>query len=106
MEGARMAEEVVMPRLGWGGEYGRLVEWIKNDGETVQAGDIVCTVEGDKAVNEVESMDSGVLRIPPDSPPPGATVPVGTVLAYLVAPGEPAPFEAGAAPGQPVRYET
>src|SRR5262245_42274384 len=88
-----MAVEVVMPRLGWDMEEGSLVEWLKKDGETVQPGEIMCTIEGDKAVNEVESLDSGVLRIPPDSPPPGAKVPVGTVLAYLVGPGEAPPFE-------------
>jgi pyruvate dehydrogenase E2 component (dihydrolipoamide acetyltransferase) len=88
-----MAVEVVMPRLGWGGEEGSLVEWLKRDGDLVQAGEVICTVEGDKAVTEVESLDSGILRIPPDSPPPGQKVPVGTVLAYLVQPGEVAPFE-------------
>src|SRR5947209_14663588 len=75
---------------------GSLVEWIKKDGEAVRVGDVICTIEGDKAVNEVESMDSGVLRIPPDSPPPGEKVPVGTVLAYLVQAGERAPFEGDA----------
>lgn len=94
-----MAREVVMPRLGWGAETGTLVEWLKRDGETVQAGDIICTVAGDKANVEVETMDSGVLRIPPDSPQLGAEVPVGTLMAYVVAPGSPAPFEAmGATP--------
>ncbi|HEX5418287.1 MAG TPA: dihydrolipoamide acetyltransferase family protein, partial [Chloroflexota bacterium] len=59
----------------------------------VKVGDVICTVEGDKAVNEVEALDAGILRIPPDSPQPGAKVPVGTVLAYLVEPGEAAAFE-------------
>lgn len=108
----KMAVEVVMPRLGWGGEEGSLVEWIKKDGDVVRPGDVICTVEGDKAVNEVESLDHGVLRIPPDSPAPGVKVPVGTLLAYLVAPGEKAPFEDGgvrapeAAPESAVRSQT
>lgn len=88
-----MAVEVVMPRLGWGGEDGSLVEWVKRDGDEVAVGEIICTVEGDKAVQEVESLDRGVLRIPPGSPEPGVKVPVGTVLAYLIGPGEKAPFE-------------
>ena len=71
-----MAIEVVMPRLGWGGKEGSLVEWIEQDGDSVNVGDVICTVEGDKAVNEVESLDSGILRIPPDSPAPGTKVPV------------------------------
>ncbi|MBI1928552.1 2-oxo acid dehydrogenase subunit E2, partial [Candidatus Poribacteria bacterium] len=83
------------PRFGWTMEEGTFVEWLKQDGETVQPGDILFTIESDKALNEVESFDSGILRIPPDAPPPGATVSVGTRLAYLVQPGELAPFEAG-----------
>jgi pyruvate dehydrogenase E2 component (dihydrolipoamide acetyltransferase) len=90
-----MAVEVTMPRLGWGGEDGSLVEWIKKDGEPVQPGDVICTVEGDKAVNEVESLDAGILAIPPDAPVPGVKVPVGTVLAYLLKPGEQPPFAGG-----------
>jgi pyruvate dehydrogenase E2 component (dihydrolipoamide acetyltransferase) len=87
-----------MPRLGWDMQVGRLAEWLKHDGDQVAVGDAICTIEGDKATSELESLDSGVLRIPPDSPPPGAEVPVGTLLAYLVAPGEPAPFST---PDQP-----
>jgi pyruvate dehydrogenase E2 component (dihydrolipoamide acetyltransferase) len=74
-------------------EEGTLAEWLKQDGATVEVGDIIFTVESDKALNEVEALDSGILRIPPDSPPPGTVMPVGTLLAYLVHPGEPAPFE-------------
>jgi len=87
-----------MPRLGWDMKVGRLGEWVKHDGDAVDVGEVICTVEGDKATSELESMDSGVLRIPPGSPPPGEEVPVGTLLAYLVQPGEstPAPSQAGA----------
>jgi len=93
-----MPFEVVLPRLGWNMESGSLGEWLKKDGEYVQAGEPLFTVEGDKAIQEVEALESGILRIPPDSPPPGKEVPVGTLLAYLLKPGEKAPFEAGAVP--------
>jgi pyruvate dehydrogenase E2 component (dihydrolipoamide acetyltransferase) len=93
-----LAIEVVLPRLGWDMEEGSLVEWFKHDGDTVNVGDAICSIEGDKAVNEVESMDAGILRIPPDSPTAGTKVPVGTVLAYLVKPDEVAPFEKGTPP--------
>ena len=83
-----MAVEVVMPRLGWTMEEGSIVEWLKRDGDTVQAGEILFTIESDKAVNEVEALGSGILHIPPDSPPPGTAVPIGTVLAYLLQPSE------------------
>ena len=89
-----MAIEVVMPRLGWNMEVGALAGWRKKDGDAVEAGEILFEVESDKAVQEVEAFDSGILRLPPDSPPPGKQVPVGTLLAYLVGPGEPVPFEA------------
>jgi pyruvate dehydrogenase E2 component (dihydrolipoamide acetyltransferase) len=74
-------------------EAGSLVEWLKKDGDPVKPGDMIARIEGDKAIDEVEAFDEGVLRIPPSSPEPGAKVPVGTLLAYLVQPGERAPFE-------------
>lgn len=86
-----MPFEIVMPRLGWDMQTGRLGEWLKQDGEYVNAGEALFTVEGDKATQEVEALDSGILYIPPDSPPPGKEVPVGTLLGYLLQPGEVAP---------------
>lgn len=86
-----MAVEIVMPRLGWTMEEGTLVEWMKKPGEAVQAGEVLFTVETDKAINEVESFDAGRLHIPEDAPGPGATVAVGTVIGYLLAEGEEAP---------------
>src|SRR5579871_4427893 len=79
-----MAIEIVMPKLGWTMEEGVLAEWIKHDGDSVQPGEIIFTVESDKALQEVEAFDSGVLRIPPNSPPVGSTVPVGGLLAFLI----------------------
>ena len=88
-----MAVEIVLPRLGWTMEEGVFVEWLKQDGDMVQPGDLLFTIEGDKATAEVEAFDSGVLRLPPDGPQPGSTLPVGALLGYLVQPGELAPFE-------------
>jgi len=79
-----MPIEIVMPKLGWTMEEGVLAEWIKHDGDQVEPGDILFTVESDKALQEVEAFDSGILRIPPNSPPVGSTVPVGGLLAYLM----------------------
>ena len=97
-----MANDVVMPRLGWTMEVGRVVEWLKGDGDPVRAGEPIFSVESDKAITEIEALDSGVLRIPPDSPPPGEEVPVGARLAYIVAPGESPPFRET---GEDVRSE-
>lgn len=88
-----MAVELVMPRLGWTMEEGVFVEWLKQDGDLVAAGDVLFSVDSDKATSEVESFENGVLRIPPQGPAPGATIPVGAVLGYIVQPGEAAPFE-------------
>ena len=86
-----MPVDVVMPRLGWTMEEGTLVEWTREDGDAVASGEVIMLVESDKAVTEVESFDDGILRIPPDSPPPGTTVPIGTLLAFILQPGEEMP---------------
>ena len=89
-----MAIEIVVPRLGWSMDKGHFGEWLKQDGQRVSAGDMVFVLEGEKADQEVESFDAGILRIPPDAPKPGDEVVVGQLLAYLVEEGEAAPFEA------------
>lgn len=91
-----MAIEVVMPKLGWNMETGTVVQWLKQDGDAVRAGEMLFLVESDKSMMEVESLDSGILRIPADAPALGESLPIGTVLAYLVQPGESPP--AGMAP--------
>ncbi len=87
-----MATEIVMPRLGWSMEEGTFGAWLKQDGDTVQAGDMLFSIEGDKATQDVEVFEQGILRLPPNAAKPGDVLPVGAVLAYLVKPGEAAPF--------------
>lgn len=88
-----MAYKILMPRLGWTMEQGILGAWLKIDGDRIQPGDMLFSVEGDKAVQEVESFESGILRIPPDAPAPGDVVQVGALLGYLLDVGESPPFE-------------
>jgi pyruvate dehydrogenase E2 component (dihydrolipoamide acetyltransferase) len=88
-----MATEIVMPRLGWTMEEGIFGEWLKKDGEEVKSGDLIFTVESDKATQEVETFDNGILRIPPDGPKAGDVIPVGGRMGYIVKPGEAPPFE-------------
>ena len=88
-----MATEIRMPRLGWTMEEGIFGEWLKHDGDKIQAGDFLFTIEGDKATQEIEAFDSGILRIPPNAAKPGDLITVGTVLAYTVRPGESFDFE-------------
>jgi pyruvate dehydrogenase E2 component (dihydrolipoamide acetyltransferase) len=107
-----MATEIMIPRLGWTMEEGIFGEWLKQDGDAIAVGDLLYTIETDKATQEVESLDSGLLRIAPDGPKPGDTVLVGQILGYLLAVGEPSPYAMAAAdapapvPAQPAATPT
>ena len=81
--------EVIMPKLGLTMEEGTIVRWLKGEGATVEEGDILFEVQTDKVVMEVESATSGVLArilVGEDE-----TVPIASVVAYIVAPGEEVP---------------
>jgi len=79
-----MPIDIVVPRLGWSMEEGAFVAWLQADGAFVRAGDPLFSIEGDKAIQEIESIDSGVLRIQPNGPKPGDPVRVGQVLGQLM----------------------
>lgn len=64
-------------------EEGTFVGWLKKDGEQVRAGEPLFTLDGDKAIQEVEAGDDGILVIPPNAPKPGSVVAVGSLLGYL-----------------------
>src|SRR5438876_11700987 len=83
-----MPTEVIMPRLGWDMKVGSVAEWLKRDGDRVEVGEPICMIAGDKATTELEASDSGILRLAPRTPDIGEEVPIGTILAYLVGPGE------------------
>lgn len=76
-----MANEVIMPQMGFDMKEGTLVRWIKHEGDDVDSGDIIAEIETDKAVVEIEAFDSGILR--KTMVGEGATVPVGTVIAVI-----------------------
>jgi len=86
-----MPIEIQLPRLGWSMEEGKFVAWLKQPGERVKAGEPLFTLESDKAAQDVESTDSGILALAPDAPQPGDVVTVGRVLGWLLAEGEHAP---------------
>lgn len=76
-----------MPTLGADMEEGTLVEWRVRPGDEVSRGQIIALVDTDKATIDVEVFESGVVdALLVDE---GATVPVGTPLARIVAAGEP-----------------
>jgi len=99
-----MPVEIIVPRLGWSMEEGAFVAWLKQEGERVRAGEPLLSIEGDKAIQEIESIDSGILRIAANGPKPGDTIRVGDVLGHLVSADEsaPAPVQARSTkPGTP-----
>ncbi len=56
-----MADQILMPKLGNSVETCLITEWLKNEGDTVAVGDIICTVETDKAAVDVEASAAGVI---------------------------------------------
>jgi pyruvate dehydrogenase E2 component (dihydrolipoamide acetyltransferase) len=99
-----MAIEITVPRLGWSMEEGTFAGWLKQSGDSVSAGEPLFALESDKVTLDVESLDSGILFVPPNSPATGATVVVGQSLGFLLAAGEAAPDAANA--GQPAAVST
>jgi pyruvate dehydrogenase E2 component (dihydrolipoamide acetyltransferase) len=93
-----MPIEVIIPRLGWSMDEGLFGEWLINDGDFVNVGDMLFVLEGEKALQEIESFDEGILHIPADAPQSGDTVAVGQRLAYLLAEGESPPAPDTTAP--------
>src|SRR4051812_3762405 len=83
-----MANPITVPRLGWNMEQGVFVGWLKADGAAVRAGEALFTLESDKATEDVECLDDGVLHIPADGPRKGDVVAVGAAIGFVVQPGE------------------
>jgi pyruvate dehydrogenase E2 component (dihydrolipoamide acetyltransferase) len=96
-----MAIPITVPRLGWNMEQGVFVGWLKADGAAVQAGEPLFTLEGEKATEDIEGFDKGVLYIPVNGPQKGDVVPVGAIIGFLLQSGEPIPAASkAAAPAQ------
>ncbi len=56
-----MRKEIVMPKIGLDMEEGIICEWKKAVGDKVSQGDVLCEIETDKAVTNVESAVTGTL---------------------------------------------
>ncbi len=100
-----MAIELKMPALSPTMEEGTLAKWLKNEGDTIEPGDIIAEIETDKATMEFEAIDEGVISkilVAEGS----ENVAVGTVIAELEGEGDetsspapsPAPSTAEPAP--------
>ena len=94
-----MAVEIVMPAVEMAQDSGILVRWLKAEGEFVKQGEPVMEIETDKTVFEFEAPGSGTLANV--SAKEGDEIPVGQVVAVLLAEGESA-SEGTAAPAKTV----
>ena len=101
-----MATTILMPALSPTMTEGKLAQWLKAEGETVSAGDVIAEIETDKATMEVEAVDEGVLgKIVVAAGTDG--VAVNSVIAVLLEDGEDlsdvdiAGLAAAAAPSSP-----
>ena len=84
-----MATVVNMPQMGYDMQEGTLVRWLKSEGSEVKLGETIAEIETDKAVVELESAATGVLRKLLVSE--GATVPVGRPIGVIGAEDEEIP---------------
>jgi pyruvate dehydrogenase E1 component beta subunit len=95
-----MASEVLMPALSPTMTEGKIARWVKSEGETVRAGDVLAEIETDKATMEVEAVDEGVLAkivIPEGTD----HVAVNTPIAVIAENGE----DVGSVEAKPARRE-
>ena len=91
-----MATNVVMPQMGYDMREGTVVRWYKQEGETINRGEVIADIETDKATVEFEAYTGGVLgRIVAAE---GVAVPVGNLIAIITEPGEAVPEPAVAPP--------
>src|SRR6185436_6403289 len=67
-------------------ESGKIIKWLKKEGDRIQGGDILAEVETDKADVEMEAFGAGVLR--KILVPAGDTAPIGTLIGVIAEPGE------------------
>lgn len=81
-----MPKDVIMPALELAQETGKILQWLKSDGELVTQGEIIVEIETDKVALELEAEASGYLMN--ISAKPGAEVPVGSVIAKIWAQDE------------------
>jgi len=81
-----MASEITMPKMGLTMKTGKVVKWLKNEGDAVKKGDAILEVMTEKITNKVEAPANGVLlKI---FAAKGAELPVGGLLGVIGEAGE------------------
>jgi pyruvate dehydrogenase E2 component (dihydrolipoamide acetyltransferase) len=95
-----MVSQVIMPKLSDAMAEGKVLQWLKKEGDRVQGGDVLASIETDKAEIELEAFGSGVLR--KILVGEGESVPVGQLIAVVAEPDEDISGVVKAAPAAPV----
>jgi len=78
--------KVVMPKLSDAMETGKIIKWLKKEGDRINGGDILAEVETDKADVEMEAFGAGVLR--KILVPAGEAAPIGALIGVIAEPGD------------------
>ena len=94
-----MATDVIMPALGMAQETGKVLRWLKAEGDEVAKGEPLMEVETDKVTVEIEAPTDGLLAGLRAAE--GAEVPVGQAVAVILAPGEALPENGASAAKEP-----
>jgi pyruvate dehydrogenase E2 component (dihydrolipoamide acetyltransferase) len=81
-----MITKVLMPKLSEAMETGKVIQWLKQEGDPVKGGDVIAEIETDKANVEIEAFGSGVLRKIVVGP--GGQVPVGELIGVIADPSD------------------
>ena len=94
-----MITKVLMPKLSDAMETGKVIKWLKKEGDAIKGGDVIAEIETDKANVEIEAFGSGVLRKIVVGE--GGQVPVGDMIGVIADPADDIGAVATAAPAAP-----
>ena len=72
--------KIGMPKMGMTMTEGTVATWEKNDGDFVNEGDVIATVETDKITNNLEAPTTGILHI---TAPAGTELPIAGKMGYI-----------------------
>jgi len=81
-----MITKVLMPKLSEAMETGKVIKWLKKEGDPIKGGDVIAEIETDKANVEIEAFGSGVLR--KILVGEGGQVPVGETIGVIADPAD------------------
>jgi pyruvate dehydrogenase E2 component (dihydrolipoamide acetyltransferase) len=81
-----MITKVLMPKLSDAMETGKVIKWLRKEGDAVKGGEVIAEIETDKANVEIEAFGSGVLRKIVVSE--GDSVPVGELIGVIADPSD------------------